>query len=228
MINKKKILAIVPARIGSKRIKQKNFIKVFRGLTLLDFTYQSIIGSKYIDNSILSSDSNKILDLGKKIGFKHTDLRPKNLAKDLTPSELVINHVLNNTKKKFDIIVLLQLTSPLRTSKDIDDAINMFIKKKYLTLISVSKSKEKHQFNVSLDRSGLIKKNCKFPTKKNFYFVNGAIYIADYKYFKKYKNFYSALTGSYLMPFKRSLDIDTYPDLVILKKILKTSKKKLN
>jgi CMP-N,N'-diacetyllegionaminic acid synthase len=223
MINKKKILAIVPARMGSKRIKKKNFVEVFEGLTLLDFTYRSIIGSKYIDNAILSSDSKKILDLGKKIGFNHVALRPKNLSKDLTPSELVVNHVLTNTKKKFDIIILLQPTSPLRNSKDIDNALKKFIKKKYLALISVSKSKKKNKFNVYLNKSNLIKKNFKFKKKNNFYFLNGAIYIADCKYFKKNKSFYSPLTGSYSMPYNRSLDIDTYYDLEILKKKLKVT-----
>ena len=99
MIKGKKILAIIPARAGSKRIKNKNFLKLYDDYSLLDFSYNSIINSKYIDDFILSSDSKKILNFGKKIGFKSNILRPKKLAKDKALTEDVILHVIKKIKK---------------------------------------------------------------------------------------------------------------------------------
>ena len=143
MLKGKKILAIIPARAGSKRIKNKNLLKLYEEYSLLDFSFNSLKNSKYIDKFILSSDSKKILGLGKKIGFKNNILRPKKLASDKALSEDVILHVLKKINQKFDIILLIQITSPLRTSKDIDVAIKKFIRNKYDTLISISKTKFK-------------------------------------------------------------------------------------
>lgn len=214
MFKGKKILAIIPARAGSKRIKNKSLLKLYGEYSLLDFTYNSIENSKYISKSVLSSDSEKILKLGKKIGFKNNIIRPKKLASDKAVSEDVILHVLKKINEKFDIILLIQITSPLRTSKDIDTAIKKFVREKYDTLISISKTKIQKKFNVDIFKKKFLKKNFKSNKKKKFYYnINGAIYILNVEYFIKNKNFYSKNTGYYLMPYKRSLDIDTPQDL---------------
>ena len=218
MLKGKKILAIIPARAGSKRIKNKNLLKLYEEYSLLDFSFNSLKNSKYIDKFILSSDSKKILGLGKKIGFKNNILRPKKLASDKALSEDVILHVLKKINQKFDIILLIQITSPLRTSKDIDVAIKKFIRNKYDTLISISKTKFKKKFNVALTKKKFLKKNFKSNKNKKFYYsINGAIYVLSVDHFIKNKSFYSSNTGYYLMPARRSLDIDTPLDLEKLK-----------
>lgn len=214
MLRRKKILAIVPARAGSKRIKNKNLLKLHEEFSLLDFSYNSLKNSKYIDKFFLSSDSKKILGLGKKVGFKNRILRPKKLASDKARSEDVILHALKKIRQKFDIILLIQVTSPLRTSNDIDIAIKKFIRKKYDTLISICKTKFKKKFNVEITKKSFLKKNFKSRRNKKFYYsINGAIYVLNNDYFIKNESFYSSSTGYYLMPNKRSLDIDTQKDL---------------
>ena len=94
MYKGKKILAIVPARLSSKRLKQKNIIKVSRGKILINWTYEAIKNSKYIDCSILSTESEKIKNLATRIGFDVPFKRPKYLSNDHVDSEEVIKHVL--------------------------------------------------------------------------------------------------------------------------------------
>ena len=143
MYKGKKILAIVPARLSSKRLKQKNIIKVSRGKILINWTYEAIKNSKYIDCSILSTESEKIKNLATRIGFDVPFKRPKYLSNDHVDSEEVIKHVLKKIKFKCDYVLLLQPTSPLRNSKDIDKSIEHIIDKNFSSLISISASKKK-------------------------------------------------------------------------------------
>ena len=164
MIKGKEVLAIVPARLGSKRIKNKSLIKIKNNMRLLNYTFKSIINSKYIDDFVLSSESSKIINVSKKIGFNNCIQRPKNLASNKSKSEDVISHALKKIKKKYNIIILLQITSPLRTTSDIDKALEKFIKKKYTSMVSISKSTRKNKFNISLNRKDFVKKD--FLSKK--------------------------------------------------------------
>ena len=130
-------LAITLARYGSKRLKNKNLIRISNS-SLLKFTYSKSVKSRYFNNIYLSTESKKIAKEGKKIGYKVPFLRPRFLAKDDSKSEEVIIDFLKKFKKKFKYIVLLQPTSPLRKKEHIDSAINKFLQKKYDLLISIS------------------------------------------------------------------------------------------
>ena len=143
MYKKKKILGIIPARISSKRLKQKNIINISSNKNLLHWTYEAIQSSKYLDCTILSTESSKIKSVAKKIGFKVPFKRPKYLAEDNIESEEVIKHVLKKIKSKYDYIMLLQPTSPLRNSRDIDKSIKKIIDKNFNSLISISQSSKK-------------------------------------------------------------------------------------
>lgn len=173
------ILGIIPARWGSKRVPFKN-IKLFRGKPLIYYTINAAHKSKKIDNVIVSTDGKKIAEIA--IGYGATVIdRPSQFARDHSPSIDVVYHTL--TKEKADIVVLLQPTSPLRTAEDIDAAINLFLKEKPESLISVSKDGP-----------------------------NGAIYISTPENLKKYNSFYMTKMCAYFMPKERSLDIDIIED----------------
>ena len=131
-----KILAFIPARGGSKGIPNKN-IKLFNGKPLIEWTINSALKSKLISKVIVSSDSQKILSISKKLGAE-TVLRPKNISGDFATTESAIKHYIKNTKESFDTIVLLSPTSPIRKIKDIDNAIKEIKTKKLESCFTAS------------------------------------------------------------------------------------------
>lgn len=223
MISGKKVLAIVPARLKSKRLKFKN-IKILNKKPLFVWTLLTAKKSKYIDKIILSTESKKIVKIAKKFGFHTNFLRKKKLATDKSKTVDVVLYCLKKIKKNFDYIVVLQPTSPLRNSKDIDNSLKKIEKYKSNSLISLYKSEKKGKFPVIL-KNNLVKKNLnKKEANKSNYFLNGAIYIVTTKYFSKNKSFYSKKMISYKMPESRSIDIDTSADFEITKKFFKKKK----
>jgi len=141
--------------------------------------------SKYVDRIYLSTDSKKINDIAKKNGFSTEVLRKKKFSQSNTiTADLVVN-ILKNIKEKYDYFVLLQPTSPLRQTRDIDNSLRQIIKKNGNSLVSTNKSNKK---------------------------INGAIYIQKTNYFLKKKKFNNKNILNYSMPRDRSIDIDTIED----------------
>jgi CMP-N-acetylneuraminic acid synthetase len=217
---KKKIIAIIPARYGSKRIKNKNLLIIKNNKTLLDLTYLQAIKSKYIDKILLTTESKKIINYCKSIGFKNIILRPRYLSTDKARSEDVILHALSNIKEKYDYFILLQPTSPLRSPSDIDNSLRVFLRNNYDALISISKSRNS-RFAVKIKKKLIICKQDSNKKLATYSCINGAIYIAKINYFKQNKSFYGPNLGYFSMPRTRSLDIDTREDLKKLYKLLK-------
>lgn len=217
MYKDKKILGLVPARGGSKRLLNKN-IKPLAGKPLIAWTIEYAKKSKYMDSVFVSSDSKKILDISRNYGVNTPFLRPKELASDKAKTIDVILHVLDCISKNndnYDILVLLQPTSPLRTGSDIDKAIKFFFKKDARAIISVCKSNHKPSWTNILPKNGnmgefldngILKKNK--SEFNNYYSLNGAIYIADCDYLLKRKSFFGKESFAYVMPRKKSIDID--------------------
>ena len=145
MYKEKKILCIIPARKGSKRIKWKNIVPLAEK-PLLEYTINCAINSKYIDRVVVSTDSYYIKDLAKKMGADTPFLRPKNLATDDAKTIDVLLHALKYCeeveKEKYDYLVLLQNTSPLRKSWQVDDAIEKIVSSTLNSLISLSEVRE--------------------------------------------------------------------------------------
>ena len=148
-----KFLAIVPARKNSKRIKNKNLIK-FKNVTLIENTLKQIGKIKDINLSVISSDSNKILSFSNKIKNCIPIRRPKNISTDNSSTEKAVYHVITDLEKKnflIENIILLQVTSPLRSVSDIKNSIKQYKKKKikkYFFLLFKKKLylEEKKQF----------------------------------------------------------------------------------
>ena len=144
-----KILAIIPARGGSKAIPRKNIIKV-AGKPLLHYTTNAAIESKFINRIILSTDDDKIARLGKQLGVEVPFIRPSKFAQDNTPTTEVIKHTLdflkNNEDYSPDLIILLQPTSPLRKVLHIDDAFSNALPNPTLTQLLCVTSKYSETF----------------------------------------------------------------------------------
>ena len=138
MYKKKKILAIIPARGGSKRIIDKN-IKLLINKPLIAHTIETSLSCKFIDRTIVSTDAKNISEIAKKYGAELIN-RPKNLAEDDSPTIGVVKHVLNSLKEKenyyADIIILLQPTSPLRTTEDIENIIKLMLDEGHESVVS--------------------------------------------------------------------------------------------
>ena len=222
MIENKNILAIVPARKGSKRLRNKNLKKI-KGKPLISWTIEDAKKSKYIDEILVTTDSVDIINLSKKLNVNAPFIRPKFLSNDTSNTSDVIIHSLkwlkNNLKKEFDFFILLQPTSPLRNYNIIDKAIeNFFNNQSYDYLISVSKFHDMSKVKFSLIDKG-------FSFNKNLddysnVFINGAVYIAKTNVFLSQKFFNYKKTIGYLMNAIQGIDIDTIEDFNLASKYL--------
>tara|TARA_B100001057_G_scaffold375651_1_gene380506 strand:- start:2724 stop:3950 length:1227 start_codon:yes stop_codon:yes gene_type:complete len=138
--NKKNIIAIIPARAGSKRLKNKNILS-FKGLPMIAWTIKSALKSKFINDVFVSSESKKILTIAKKYNAKPL-LRPERLSADNIPKIEAIRHAIKKLshKKKIDIVVSLQANSPNLSPSDIDICISHMINKNKKEVMSLDKN----------------------------------------------------------------------------------------
>lgn len=230
MYKGKGILALIPARAGSKRLKHKN-IRLFSGKPLIAKTIDEAIKSRYLDRIIVSTDNRFIAKIAQKFGAEIPFIRPKELAKDESPMFDVVLHALNwakQNKSYFDMVMLLQPTSPLRIASDIDRAIELFFLKKAKSVVSVCACEYHPYWTVALQKNGRINNFLKDRLKNRnshqfpkFYRVNGAIYLAERNYLIQNKSFFGPSTFAYLMPPDRSVDIDTEFNLKIAECLIK-------
>ena len=232
----KKILCTICMRGNSKGIKNKN-LKTINGKKLLSYTIKAAIDSKIFNEIVVSSDSLKILNTSKKLKIKNLVKRPKKLASDSSGKIPAIKHALIQTekklKKKFNYIIDLDATSPLRTKKDIIGAFKKFIQKNADNLVSVTESRKNPYFNiveVKNSRVQLVKKKSQNILRRQdtpkTYDLNASIYIWKREILLKKKTLYQKKTILYEMPQDRSFDLDNRNDLEIVSFYLKKKKTK--
>ena len=225
MYKNKKILAIITARKGSKRIRNKNLIK-FGDRKLIEWTFLSAQKSKLIDKTYISTNDNRIIKLAKKYEIASLFKRPEHLSTDKAKTKSVLLHHLKWMKKnnyeKYEYIVLLQPTSPLRKGFHIDNAIKQIVKSNHNSLISVcaspvisdwifKKSKQNKKY-LNLTHLNKVKQSQNY--EETFY-LNGLIFIAKINYFFKHKSFFGNKTDIFKVPLEYSIDIDNHEDLKI-------------
>lgn len=235
MINKKKIIAIIPARSGSKGLKNKN-IKKLGPYPLVAWPIMAAKKSKYIDKIVVSTDSKKIAAISKKFGLSVPFLRPKKISGDKSSSFEVIKHCLSFLEKKnyfFDYIILIEPTSPLTTQKDIDKALEILYRKKNhsKSIVSVSKNINTHpSFNVKINKNGKIKTNFKkFKNNRRrqdlakVYFFDGSFYISEVNTLLKEKTFYHRETLAYVNEKWKAFEIDDIVDFICVEALIKNT-----
>ena len=232
------ILAIIPARKGSKRVRNKN-MRLINNKPLIYYTISEALKSKKITDVILTTDSKKILAYGKKFTKLYTPfLRPSKLSRDHVETFPVMKHALlameKIKNKKYDFVILLQPTCPQRSYIDINKSIDLIIKKKADTVISVTDVGPNHPFRMKrILHNGQIANifsHLKYENMKpiqkleKFYIRNGSIYISKRITFNNSKSFVGKKIFPYYMPYNRSINIDTIDDLFLARKKIKYEK----
>lgn len=228
-----KILAIIPARSGSKGLKDKN-IKDLNGKPLIAHTIEVAKKSNLFLDIIVSTDSEKYAEISRKYGAIVPFLRSEELSSDTASSTDVILDVLKKMEdlgKKYDSFILLQPTSPLRTIKDLQGAYKLYQEKRANAVISVCEMEHSPLWantlseDMSMDNF-LNKESNKIRQKLDTYYrINGAIYISNTEYFIKHKNFYYEKSYAYIMSKKNSIDIDDEYDFKIAEYLISLKNK---
>lgn len=219
MYQNKKVLAIIPARGGSKGIPHKNIINLC-GKPLIAYTIEAANQSTYIDTVIVSTDDVDIQRISEQYGALVPFLREAKIASDeATTISVVVDAVkrLEVNGEKFDVVILLQPTSPLRTTEEIDVAIDIFFQNNMQGIVSVNVAEvspfllrtiEGSQLQRIISKNSTIRRQ-DMPT---YYEVNGAIYINAISDIKESLSF-NDNPIPYIMSCEHSIDIDTWDDL---------------
>lgn len=217
-----KILAIVPARCGSKGFPNKNIAKI-GDKTLLELAINVALQCKVIDDVYISTDCDMYEKIALKAGAKSLGLRSKHLATDTAKSIDAIIDVLEKVNKKYDYVVLLQPTSPLRTPQDIEDMISSMLKENADASVSVVQLDEPHPYKLkSINENGYITSFIEGAISEvprqllpKVYALNGALYITKTEIILNQKTFLPKNTIPYIMD--KLINIDTEEDYLFLK-----------
>ena len=225
MLTTMEVLGVIPARGGSKGVPKKNIYPLC-GKPLIAYTIQAARRSKYLTRAILTSDSDEIIRLSRKYGLEVPFVRPGELARDDTPTFPVIKHTVQWMEEQEDYrpdyIVLLQPTSPLRTTKHIDEAVEKLIHSDADSIVSVVKVPHRYNpFSVMEMKGEYLKPYLEYDEQKNlrqvkptFYARNGAaIYAFTYECLMKKNSIYGEKVLPYEMSREESIDVDDMLDL---------------
>jgi len=228
------ILGLISARGGSKGLPRKN-IKSLLGKPLIAWTIEQAFASKYLDRVVVSTDDKEIAEISKKFRAEAPFIRPKELASDKAQGIEVVLHAIdwlkkNDKRKQYDLIMLLQPTSPLRAKEDIDKAIKLLFLKKAKAIVSVCEVDHHPLWANTLPEDGCMKDfirqvvlNRNRQELPKFYRLNGAIYIAYCDYLQKQKSFFGKKTFAYIMSRERSIDIDSEVDFKLAEILMKNN-----
>lgn len=225
MIGTKRVLAMIPARGGSKGIPRKN-IKSLAGKPLIAWTIEAARASRYIDRLILSSDDDEIMAVAREYGCEVPFVRPPELARDETAGIEPVLHAMTMLPG-FDYLIMLQPTSPLRTSEDIDAIIELCHQHGAASAVSVTEADHSPYWMYRTDTEGRLQPlldQADRPARRqdlpDIYILNGALYIATCQELYTSRTFVNNRTVAYIMPRERSLDIDTPLDLTLCELLL--------
>ena len=227
-----KILAIIPARSGSKGLPGKN-LKPLLGKPLVTWSIEAASLSPSIDSIVLSTDDQKIANIGEKIGARVPFVRPLDLSGDTASSIDVVLHALDfleTAGEKFDIVVLLEPTSPQREWGDIEQALDLLIKSGASSVVGVTQVQESHpdfmyRLQVDLKLEPFIKKvgsaHIRRQDTEPLYYLEGSIYISFVRILRERRSFYHEDTVGYEVPKWKSLEIDDLDDFIMIEALLK-------
>ncbi|WP_273211532.1 cytidylyltransferase domain-containing protein [Helicobacter rodentium] len=218
----KTFLAIIPARSGSKRLKDKN-IKILGNKPLLAWSIESALNSKYVNEVVVTTDSEHYANIAQEYGANTPFLRPQELSRDCSSSFEAIKHTIlfyrDLLAKKFDYTILLQPTSPLRKSFHIDEACELLLQNNKQSIISVTPCEHSPLWTNTLPQNHSMDNflaqdicNTRSQDLPTYYRLNGAIYIANTDILLKKESFFIKDSMAYCMDNLYSIDIDTELD----------------
>ena len=232
-IKQQDIVAIIPARLGSKGIKKKNTQKI-HGKPLIEYTFDAANKSKYIDASYITTDDEAAIKLAATNNIGSLFVRPEYLSTDDASTVDVVVHFLNQYLNEYHVypksFILLQPTSPLRDNNDIDNAILKYNSTKSNSLFSASKVLQ-HPYEMFHQKNNgkldfFYRRYHDVQTKarqyyQEVYFEDGAIYICDTEWFLHTKQFFDESSDIYILQQEHAIDIDEPIDLEMAKLLLK-------
>lgn len=231
---KEDILAIIPARGGSKGVKMKN-LKMLNNTPLIAHTILASKNSEFINRTVVSTDNIEIANISKKFGAEIPCLRPEKLAQDNSLTIDSVFHMLNYLKKKENYnpkyVLLLQCTSPLRNEVHIDEAIKKLLSSNFDGIISICEAEvnpywtnilKQERLQYFIEEGKNIKRRQDLPP---IYRYNGAIFLAKTEVLKKEKTFEVENLTGYIMDRESSIDIDSEFDFKITEAIMNIKKK---
>lgn len=216
MIESSRVLAVIPARGGSKGVPGKN-IRNVGGKPLIAWTIEAAHAAKCVDRVIVSSDDSAIIAVARAAGCDVPFIRERHLAEDGTPTIDVVLDALERCAG-FDWVVTLQPTSPLRTAEDIDGAIERCVEAGAPACVSVCRAQESPYWMVTVGENGRLRPlmpEGQFTRRQDLppaYILNGAVYVANATWLARERRFVTAETVGYEMPVERSHDLDTLSD----------------
>ena len=226
-------IAIIPARSGSKGLKDKN-IKEINGKPLIAYSIECAIDSAMFDKVFVSTDSQKYADIAMQYGADASFLRTMKNSSDTAGSWEVVREVIDNFKERgeeYDEIMLLQATSPLRTIEDIVSAINLLHEKNGNAVVSVTECEHSPIWCNTLPEDGNMDKFNHEEYKDLprqmlpvYYRYNGALYLIRAEELQNKDHMFEYGCYAYIMPQNRSIDIDTELDFIIAETIMKALK----
>lgn len=230
-----RVLAIIPARGGSKGLSGKN-IKPLCGKPLIGWTIEQARASKHITEIFVSTDSREIADVAESFGVSVPELRPAELASDTASSASFILYTLEKLQREgqeFDYIVLLEPTSPLREVEDIDRSIELLAADSRAdSIVGVCKTECAHPVFLTRIEEGLLRpyigdmEAVRRQELDELYFFEGTVYVSRVNAFFEKKAFYHDKTLPYLVPKWKSFEIDDSEDWFIIESILKNKLEK--
>ncbi|MDC1535390.1 acylneuraminate cytidylyltransferase family protein [Gammaproteobacteria bacterium] len=228
-----KTLGIVTARSGSKGLKNKNILP-FQGEPLLTWPIKCLLGAKNVDKVILSTDSEVYKNIGISAGASVPFIRPEKYSNDKASTFSTIEHAISFMKKEFneeyDYIALLEPTSPLTESSDVDEAIIILHESREFahSIVGVGEVVDQHpDFCVKFSNDNLIMPyNDSFKVSRRqdiekIYHYDGSLYISKVDKLIQYQTFYHDFTLAKLMPKKKNIEIDTIEDFIIAEALFK-------
>lgn len=222
MIDGKTILAVIPARGGSKGVPRKN-LRLLGESPLIAWSIAAANRSRLIDRLVVSSDDDEIIVAAGKWGCDWTIRRPDALASDEAPVEDALIHVLDSSGDTFDYLVLLQPTSPLRAAIDIDETIRACHENRVPACLTVCESTKSPYWMYHRDETGrlhpIVPMGMRATRRQDLpvaFALNGAVYVAEVPWFRAQRTFLTDATIGYVMPQDRSFDIDTEFDFSVV------------
>jgi N-acylneuraminate cytidylyltransferase len=225
MIRGQSVLGLITARGGSKRLPGKN-IRPFGGRPLLVWTIEAAKACAGMDRLIISSDDAAILETARQAGCEVPFVRPAGLSGDHASSVDVAVHAVEALAERYDWLVLLQPTSPLRTGADIEACLNLALDRGAPSCISLTEPEKSPYVMFRLDAEndrltpllrleGMDLQHARSQDFPRVHEINGAVFAVRTQYFLEHRSFFDDLTVGYVMPRNRSVNIDTLDDFLL-------------
>ncbi len=226
MIEGKTLLGIIPARGGSKGVPRKNLREV-GGRPMIAWGIEAAARSRYLDRTVVSTEDAEIAEVARRHGGDVPLMRPAELARDDSPLEPAILHMLDSLPDSYDYLVLMEPTVPLKSAEDIDGCISLCLARDAPACVAVSEPPQPPHWMVTLDARQRIEfvlgtetLSLRRQELPKAYTVSGAAYVARTEFYRAKRTFFDARTVGYVTPPWRSWDVDTELDLAVVNAIL--------